>query len=41
VVRFTDGREIAVHSEAITCRSWNGSGVDAQGNRLEFRVERR
>ncbi|MGB7501005.1 MAG: hypothetical protein WBM25_01260 [Azonexus sp.] len=41
VVRCTDSREIAVHWEAITCRSWKGSGVDAQGNRLEFRVERR
>mgnify|MGYP000894138019 FL=1 len=41
VVRCSDGREIPVRWEAITCRSWQGSGVDAQGNRLEFRVERR
>lgn len=40
-VRCSDGREIPVRWEAITCRSWQGSGVDAQGNRLEFRVERR
>ena len=40
VVRCTDGRNIPVRWEAITCRSWKGSGVDAQGNRLEFRVER-
>ncbi len=41
IVRCSDGREIPVRWEAITCRSWQGSGVDAQGNRLEFRVERR
>lgn len=41
VVRCSDGREIPLRWEAITCRSWKGSGVDAQGNRLEFRVERR
>jgi hypothetical protein len=40
MVRCTDGREIPVTWEAITCRSWRGSGVDAQGKRLEFRVER-
>jgi hypothetical protein len=40
-VRCTDGREIPIRREAITCRSWQGSGVDAQGNRLEFLVERR
>ena len=40
VVRCSDGRRIPVHWEAISCRSWKGSGVDAQGNRLEFRVER-
>jgi len=39
-VRCTDGRQIPVRWEAITCRSWKGSGVDAKGNRLEFRVER-
>lgn len=41
LVRCSDGREIPVRWQAITCRSWQGSGVDAQGNRLEFRVERR
>lgn len=41
VVRCSDGREIPLRWEAITCRSWKGSGVDAHGNRLEFRVERR
>ncbi len=40
-MRCTDGREIALRWEAISCRSWKGSGVDAQGNRMEFRVERR
>lgn len=40
MVRCSDGREIPVHWEAITCRSWQGGGVDAHGNRLEFRVER-
>lgn len=40
MVRCSDGREIPVHWEAITCRSWQGSGVDAHGNRLEFRVDR-
>lgn len=39
-VHCSDGRRIAVRWEAITCRSWQGSGVDAAGNRLEFRVER-
>ncbi len=41
LARCTDGREIPLRWEAISCRSWKGSGVDAQGNRLEFRVERR
>ena len=40
MVRCTDGREFPVRWEAISCRSWKGNGVDAQGNRLEFRVER-
>ena len=40
VVRCTDSREFPVRWEAISCRSWKGNGVDAQGNRLEFRVER-
>lgn len=41
VMRCTDGREIPLRWQAITCRSWQGSGTDAKGNRLEFRVERR
>jgi hypothetical protein len=41
VARCTDGREIPLRWEAISCRSWQGSGVDARGNRLDFRVERR
>jgi len=40
VMRCTDGREIALRWQAISCRSWQGSGTDAKGNRLEFRVER-
>lgn len=39
-LRCSDGREIAFSWQAISCRAWQGSGVDAQGNRLEFRVER-
>ena len=41
VMRCTDGREIPLRWQAITCRAWQGSGVDALGHRLEFRVERR
>ena len=41
MVRCSDGRAIPIRWQAITCRSWQGSGEDAQGNRLEFRVERR
>ena len=41
LARCSDGREIPLRWESISCRSWKGSGVDAQGNRLEFRVERR
>lgn len=41
VMRCTDGREFPLRWQAITCRSWQGSGTDAKGNRLEFRVERR
>lgn len=41
VVNCSDGREIPIRWEAISCRAWQGSGVDAQGNRLQFRVERR
>ncbi len=39
-VRCSDGRMIPITWRAITCRSWQGTGVDAAGNRLEFRVER-
>jgi hypothetical protein len=41
VVRCNDGREVAVRWKAITCRSFEGSGEDALGNRLVFRVDRR
>lgn len=41
LAQCSDGREIRFHWEAISCRAWKGRGVDAQGNRLEFRVERR
>lgn len=41
VMRCSDGREIPLRWQAISCRSWQGSGADAKGNRLEFRVERR
>jgi hypothetical protein len=41
VMRCSDGREIPLRWQAISCRSWQGSGSDAKGNRLEFRVERR
>lgn len=40
VMRCSDGRELAFEWQALTCRSLLGKGVDAQGNRLEFRVER-
>lgn len=40
VIRCDDGRELAMRWEAISCRAWKGSGTDAKGNRLEFRVER-
>ena len=41
VIRCSDGRELPMRWEAISCRAWKGSGTDAQGNRLEFRIERR
>lgn len=40
-LRCSDGRSFVIAWQAITCRSWQGSGEDARGNRLEFRVERR
>ena len=40
-MRCTDGREFSLQWEAISCRSWKGNGIDGNGNRLEFRVERR
>ncbi|MCB4358562.1 hypothetical protein [Quatrionicoccus australiensis] len=40
LVRCSDGREIRFTWRAITCRSLQGSGVDARGNRLEFVVDR-
>lgn len=41
VMRCSDGRELTFEWQALTCRSLTGKGTDAQGNRLEFRVERR
>ena len=41
VMRCSDGRVINFEWLAASCRSMRGSGVDAQGNRMEFRVERR
>jgi len=41
VIRCSDGRELAMRWEAISCRAWKGVGMDAKGSRLEFRVERR
>jgi hypothetical protein len=41
MVRCSDGRTIPIRWQAITCRSWQGNGEDARGNRLEFRMERR
>lgn len=40
VMRCSDGRELVFEWQALTCRSLVGKGVDAQGNRLDFRVER-
>jgi hypothetical protein len=40
-VLCSDGRRIPIRWEAISCRAWRGSGMDAAGNRLEFSVERR
>lgn len=40
VVRCTDGREFAAQWKAITCRSFEGSAEDKQGNRLVFRIDR-
>lgn len=41
VVVCSDGRKIPVRWEAISCRAFRGAGMDTQGNRLEFRIERR
>jgi hypothetical protein len=41
VLRCSDGRVVNFKWQASTCRSLRGSGSDAQGNRLEFRVDRR
>ncbi|MBS1145172.1 MAG: hypothetical protein H6R14_2578 [Proteobacteria bacterium] len=40
-VRCSDGREVPVRWQAMTCRSFEGSGEDKFGNRLIFRVDRR
>jgi hypothetical protein len=41
VLHCSDGRVVHFDWQASSCRSLRGSGSDAQGNRLEFRVERR
>lgn len=41
VLRCSDGRVVSFQWQASSCRSMRGSGGDTQGNRLEFRVERR
>lgn len=41
VMRCSDGRVVNFEWQASSCRSLRGSGSDALGNRLEFRVERR
>ena len=41
VLRCSDGRLVNFQWQALSCRSIRGSGEDAQGNRLDFRVERR
>jgi len=40
-LRCSDGRQIAFVWQGLSCRSFKGGGVDLQGNRLEFVVERR
>ena len=40
-MRCSDGRVVNFEWQASSCRSMRGSGVDAQGNRLDFRVQRR
>lgn len=39
-VQCSDGRKIPVRWQAISCRSFEGQGVDAAGNQLVFRVDR-
>ena len=41
VLRCSDGRVVNFEWQASSCRSLRGSGNDAQGNRLKFRVDRR
>lgn len=40
-VRCSDGRVMAARWTAISCRAFRGYAEDQQGNRLEFRIERR
>lgn len=40
VVRCSDGREITIRWQALSCRAFSGSGEDRQGNKLNFRVDR-
>ncbi|QRM19481.1 hypothetical protein GBK02_08750 [Dechloromonas sp. TW-R-39-2] len=41
VLRCTDGREVSFEWQARTCRSFEGRGMDARGNRFEFQFGRR
>lgn len=40
-MRCSDGRVVNFEWQASSCRSMRGSGIDVQGNRLDFRVQRR
>lgn len=40
IVQCSDGRQIPVRWQAISCRAFEGQGEDASGNRLIFRVDR-
>lgn len=41
VIRCSDGRIMMARWTGISCRAIQGEAIDAQGNRLTFRVERR
>ena len=40
-LRCSDGREFRLRWQALSCRSFEGSGDDGKGNLLQFRVDRR